>query len=249
MDGTLIKRNERRSDSSEKSGGYGGVFIKYVFFIFLGFFFKSIFYMIGKECFETDKKLFIQFGNEAFVDIGNELFTVICILSALFAFGKIILIFKNEFLTSIGINGKNSDQMNRKQANCLFIISVMAFVIGFVLIVISVVLISVRGGDVLNFLLVLGGIISEITAIGFLVVYHKTIAHIIYLHKLSTKKELFTQLINVTKELQDNREEMMIKIIEGIMKDFDDETRQVTQKSGSEESSRSSRMDSPEPAV
>ncbi len=219
----MVTNGIRRINSLDKNKEYIKILKNCVIFICFGFVLKIIFYLIGCECINTDKKFFIDTGNEAFINLGNEIFTVICILSIIFAFVKIIVLAKDGFFSSIMIDGADTIEVNRKQSNCFFVISIAACIVGFILILISVILISIEGGEVINFLLVLAGIISEITAVGFLVVYNKSIDQINVLHKLMIRKEQYHFLINEVDKLQDNKEELIMKLVENMLKDNGEE--------------------------
>lgn len=213
----------RSKDPLNKDKEFIKTFVICSVFILIGFILKFLVYIIGMKYIDISEKFYFDTDNEAFFNLGNEIFTVISILTVIFVFGKIICFVKNELLKIIRTDDVDSVKMSNKQSNILFAISVIACVIGFVLIVFSVILISIEGGSIINFLLVLAGIISEIIAAGFLIVYNKKMEQINLLHKLTIKKELYPFLLKETEKLQYNKERMMMKLIESMLKDFDEE--------------------------
>ena len=194
-----------------------------VHYICLGLAIKIFFSMIGSDCFNIDKNFYVDSGNEVFIDLGNEIFTVICILSVVFTSAKIAFHAKDEFCKIISTNSIDIVDRIWKQSNCFFVVSITACVIGFILIVISVILISIKGGGVINFLLVLAGIISEITAAGFLVVYNRSIEQMNLPYKLAIKRKQYSLLKTAVEKLEENKEEVLLKIIENILKDYEEE--------------------------
>lgn len=212
-----------RTDRWDKNEEYIKALKCCVRFICLGLALKLVFCMIGSECFNTNKKFFINIGNEVFNDLGNEIFTVTCILSVVFTVAKIAILAKDAFFKMIRIESTDAAERNRKQANCSFVVSIVACVIGFIIIVISVILISIKGGGVINFLLVLAGIISEITAVGFLMVYNRCIEQMNLPYRLDIRKEQYSLLKTVVGKLEENKEEVLIKIVENILKDYEKE--------------------------
>ncbi len=95
---------------------------------------------------------------------------------------------------------------------------------------ISVILISIKGGGVINFLLVLAGIISEITAAGFLVVYNRSIEQMNLPYKLAIKRKQYSLLKTAVEKLEENKEEVLLKIIENILKDYEEEAEWLNSK-------------------
>lgn len=144
-------------------------------------------------------------------------------MSVVFTSAKIAFHAKDEFFKIINTNSIDVVDRIWKQSNCFFVVSITACVIGFILIVISVILISIKGGGVINFLVVLAGIISEITAAGFLVVYNRSIEQMNLPYKLAIKRKQYSLLKTAVEELEENKEEVLLKIIENILKDYEEE--------------------------
>ena len=204
---------EIRINKTEKNKEYIKICKSFRNLIVIGFIIKSIFFMIGNECFTTNKKFFL--------DIGNEAFVVFCILAVVFALVKSIILVKDDFFRSIRTDDTDFIEISRKQANFYFAISITACILGFLLIVISVIWISAKDDSVISFLLVLSGIVSEIIALGFLIVYNKTIQQLIIFHKLTIKKEHYLLLLRATDKLQNNKDQAVNRIIDNILKDYE----------------------------
>ena len=212
---------EIRINKTEKNKEYIKICKSFRNLIVIGFIIKSIFFMIGNECFTTNKKFPLDIGNEAFINLGNEAFVVFCILAVVFALVKSIILVKDDFFRSIRTDDTDFIEISRKQANFYFAISITACILGFLLIVISVIWISAKDDSVISFLLVLSGIVSEIIALGFLIVYNKTIQQLIIFHKLTIKKEHYLLLLRATDKLQNNKDQAVNRIIDNILKDYE----------------------------
>jgi prolyl-tRNA synthetase len=85
-------------------------------------------------------------------------------------------------------------------------------------------LIFIRTDSVLSGSIVgVSGVISEIVATLFLVVYNKTIEQINFFYKSLNEKERFLTIIEMAKDLENNREETIVKIIENTLVSYNDE--------------------------
>lgn len=187
-----INTNDNTKKKADRDISLSGRFRKYTRWIIAGLILKIIFYGIGKECFHINIFKFVDYGNEGFIDIGNQVFSVIFYLVVFFIVIEVIGIVKNEVFRLINDSVNDSrfsgkaeydrmkpDQItkfaaiNEKRATSLLIISIIAFITGFILIAVGIVLVCFKDGTVINYIIVLAGIISEIAAVGFLNIYHK----------------------------------------------------------------------------
>ncbi len=229
------KKNDEfqgRIGSLNRDKGYLKKFMKYFGIIILGLFLKTFFIYCHSEY------------------IGDQVFIAICCLVAPFAINELIHVIKNEFIyvtkdhiaensyredikdvnSAMDIMRINLNQIsdyyviNKKQASTAFIAAISACVIGFVLICIGVLLIFIRTDSVLSGSIVgVSGVISEIVATLFLVVYNKTIEQINFFYKSLNEKERFLTIIEMAKDLENNREETIVKIIENTLVSYNDE--------------------------
>lgn len=186
----------------------------------------------------------LLFGNETLVDIGNQLFCVVCFLAVCYVAVTLINNVKDEFFKNVGNyphmrevwqeweNGEsvtemstayleylmNFEETNRKQCSYLFFAAIVAFATGIVLIGGGTVFAYSKMGNMVVALLVLTGIISELISICFVFMANKLMKQADMVHKLVNKKAELLLLMEEVEKLE-NREEIILEIFEKALND------------------------------
>ncbi|MDE7268065.1 MAG: hypothetical protein K2N89_11430, partial [Lachnospiraceae bacterium] len=186
----------------------------------------------------------LLFGNETLVDIGNQLFCIVCFLAVCYVAVTLINNVKEELFKNIGNyphmrgvwqeweNGEsvtemstayldylmNFEETNRKQCSYLFFAAIVAFATGIVLIGGGMVFAYSKMGNMVMALLVLTSIISELISICFGFIANKLMKRADMVHKLVNKKAELSLLLEEAEE-QGNKEEMILELFEKALND------------------------------
>lgn len=206
--------------------------------IVIAFCIRSVLYFVGESNSpSSENELFL--GNGTLVDIGNQLFYIICFLSVCYVAVTLINNVKDELFKNIGnypymrevwqeweneesvtemSTGYldyliNFEEANRKQCNYLFFAAIVAFAAGIVLIGGGTVFAYIKMGNILMIFLVLSGIISELISICFGYMANRLMKQADKVYKLVNKKTELSLLMEKAEE-QGNKEEMLLSIFE-----------------------------------
>lgn len=179
--------------------------------VIAAFILKSIFYFIGKSDGASGiKGAFL--GNEVWIEIGNQLIPLVCILVIFDIAGGILCSLKDKPVHNAG------GFWNGGQSNGFLLSSLIAFMMGIVLIGVGVVLVYYKTGSFVIILMFALGIALEIAALCFGFLYHKVMKQMADIHKLTNKKEQIELVIQAAEGLE-HKEEMMTEILENLLVD------------------------------
>ena len=105
------------------------------------------------------------------------------------------------------------ERTSRRQANNSFLVSIIGFAIGIVLIGFGAVFAYSKIGDLPTAFLIIAGILSETVSVCFGFAFFTLTKQNNFLHRLISKKEQFYLLMQAAEGV-DNKEEMLMTILE-----------------------------------